>query len=121
MPKRESVESFVSLVELGKFDLAIELYYAEDASMQESLDPPHRGVATLVYGERCVMSQFSKIEARRVGPVFIDGDNVVVRWNFEFSDGKGKRHSLDEVSYQRWTGEHIAEERFYYDPVQMRA
>jgi hypothetical protein len=25
---------------------------------------------------------------------------------------------IDELAYQRWDGDRIAEERFYYDPVQ---
>lgn len=121
MPMRWTVESFVSLVELGKYDLAIELYYADDASMQENLDPPRKGVATLVDGERCIMSKFRAIRARLGGPVFIDGDIVVMRWIFEFTDKPGGRRTLDEIAWQRWDGEQIAEERFYYDPAQLKS
>lgn len=121
MPRRESVESFVSLVELGKFDLAIELYYAEDASMQENLLPPRKNVASQADGEHFIASRFRRIQARRMGPVFIDGDNVVIRWTFEFIDKNGGRQTLEELSYQRWDREQIAEERFYYDPAQMSA
>ncbi len=28
---------------------------------------------------------------------------------------------MDELAYQRWDGNKIAEERFYYDPKQMQA
>lgn len=122
MPNRRTVESFVSLVELGKYDLAIELYYDEDASAQEeTVDTPRSGAATLAHGERRTMSRFKEIRAKSIGPVFIDGDQVVIRWRFEYFDKTGGRRTIDELAYQRWKGEQIAEERFYYDPAQMRA
>lgn len=121
MPSRMSVESFVSLVELGKYDLAIELYYARNARLQEDPDPHRIGVGAMAKGESRRTTHHSRIEARRAGPYFIEGDNVVIRWIFEFTDGRGGRRRLEELAYQRWQGEHIAEERFYYDPAQMRA
>ena len=120
MPSRATVDSFVALVESGKYDLAIERYYTEDATMQENLDAPRKGRATLVVGEQRVMAHFAKIEARSVGPVLIEGDHVVIHWFFEFIDKAGGTRTLDELAYQRWQGELIAEERFYYDPAQMK-
>jgi hypothetical protein len=120
MPSRKTVEAFVALVESGKYDLAIERYYAEDATMQENLDAPRMGRATLVEGERRVMARFKEILARSVGRVLIEGDYVVIRWFFEFIDNTGGKRTLDELAYQRWHGDLVAEERFYYDPAQLK-
>jgi hypothetical protein len=120
MPSRATVDSFVALVESGKYDDAIERYYVDDATMQENLDPPRKGRATLVEGERKVMARFKEIRAKSVGPALIEGDHVVIHWFFEFIDNAGGTRTLDELAYQRWDGERLAEERFYYDPAQMK-
>jgi ketosteroid isomerase-like protein len=52
--------------------------------------------------------------------VFVNGDRVVVRWVFEFETKDGKRIRIEELACQRWEGERIAEEKFFYDPVQLR-
>jgi hypothetical protein len=121
MPSRATVEVLIALVEEGKYDLAIEHFYTEDARMQENLDAPRVGRATLVEGERKVMARFKEIRAKAVGPAFIEGDHAVIHWQFEFVSKDGSTRKLDELAYQRWRGELVAEERFYYDPAQMRA
>jgi hypothetical protein len=37
---------------------------------------------------------------------------------FRFKAADGTGFAMDELAYQRWDGEKIAEERFYYDPAQ---
>ena len=36
------------------------------------------------------------------------------------TDGPGTTRVLDEFAWQRWDGDPIVEERFYYDPSQVR-
>ncbi len=121
MPSRKTVEALIALVEEGKYDLAIERFYTEDASMQENLDTPRVGRAALVEGERKVMARFREIRAKAVGPALIEGDHAVIHWQFEFVSNDGGMRKLDELALQRWRGERVAEERFYYDPAQMNA
>jgi hypothetical protein len=118
MPDRNVLEDFVATVVAGRHDEAIERFYTEDASMQENLDPPRRGREGLVARERAVMAAFS-ITTECIKPIFVDGDQVVIRWRFGFENASGKR-SLEELAYQRWQGDRIIEERFYYDPAQMQ-
>jgi len=120
MPSPKTVAAFIALVEEGKYDVAIERFYAGDASMQENLDPPRRGRATLVEGERQVMAGFKEIRAKSVGPALIEGDFAVIHWQFEFVAHAGGARTLDELAYQRWCGEEVVEERFYYDPAQIK-
>lgn len=118
MPSRETVEALAAEIEAGRYVEAIERFYAEDASMQENLAAPRVGRKLLMDGERLVMSRFRSIEAKRQGPALIDGDFVASRWVFTFTAEDGTQKTMDEVAWQRWAGDKVVEERFYYDPSQ---
>ncbi len=120
MPTEPVLESFIALVESNAHAEAIERFYADDASMQENLDPPRKGRDTLAAGERTFLKRWQKVESRCVRPAFRAGDQVVIRWIFEFTAPDGTKLKMDELAYQRWQGDKIVEERFYYDPKQMQ-
>jgi ketosteroid isomerase-like protein len=121
MPDARTIEALIEMVESGAHDAAIERFYTPDASMQENLDEPRKGRDGLVARERAVMAAASNgIHSECVRPYFVDGDRVVIRWIFEFKFADGKTRRLDELAYQRWQGDRIVEERFYYDPKQMQ-
>ena len=119
MPKRETVEAFIAMVETGSFDTAMEHFYSDDATIQENQDPPRKGLATLVEGERRTMARSRNIKAQCLRPALIDGDTVVIRWYFDFELMDGRRIVLDEIAHQRWRNEKMFEEKFFYDPKQM--
>lgn len=118
MPSRETLDRFVATVVSGKHDEAIERFYATDASMQENQTPPRKGRDALVARERATMARFAKIHTTCVPPVLHDGDIVVIRWIFEFVKADGASFKIEELAYQRWDGDKIAEETFFYDPAQ---
>jgi len=120
MPSRERVQGLIARAVRGEFVEALEEYYHHDATMQENLDPPRVGLPALVANERAVMAHFKQIRTSYTEPVFVDGDHAVIHWVFEFADAEGKTFRLDELAYQRWKGDKIAEERFYYDPAQRK-
>jgi hypothetical protein len=119
MPNRETVEEFVALVEAGAFDTAMERFYAENASMQENQDTPRHGLTALIEGERRTMARSRNIKATCIRPILIEGDTVAIRWHFAFEFGDGRSVVLDEMTHQRWAGEKMREEKFFYDPKQM--
>ncbi|MCE9650357.1 MAG: nuclear transport factor 2 family protein [Parvibaculum sp.] len=121
MPSQETVRKFVDVVVSGRHDEAIELFYAEDASMQENLGELRRGRDGLVERERQVMGMFKEIRTTCVEPFFIEGDRVAINWIFEFVQADGKTSKINEVAIQEWRGDKIVRERFYYDPGQMAA
>jgi ketosteroid isomerase-like protein len=118
MPSQKTLDAFVALVLSGKHDEAIERFYISDATMQENVDPPRKGRDTLVAGERGIMAHFAEIRSELRKPIFVNGDHVVINWVFRFVAKDGKSFTHDELALQRWDGEKIAEERFYYDPAQ---
>ncbi|MFI5445488.1 nuclear transport factor 2 family protein [Polaromonas sp. UC242_47] len=117
MPSRQTVQDFIALVEQGQYLEAIEQFYAPDASMQENSQPPRRGRETLLAYERAVMAACSAMRTLPVESWLVDGDFVVIHWVFEFTRLSGKTMRIDELAHQRWLGDKIVEERFFYDPV----
>ncbi|HEY8241940.1 MAG: nuclear transport factor 2 family protein [Vicinamibacteria bacterium] len=120
MPSPGTLERFIATVEANLHVEAIERFYAEHATMQENDAAPRVGRDTLVANERAVMAKALGVLSRCVRPVFVAGDRVVVRWQFHFDWPDGSATDMDELAYQRWEGEKVVEERFYYDPAQLK-
>jgi hypothetical protein len=118
MPTVETIERFIKRVEQNAHVEAVEEFYSADSSMQENQSQPRVGRDAHVAAERKVMSGAKSISSQCVRPVFINGDNVVVRWIFRFEWLDGSITHMEELAYQRWQGERIAEEVFFYDPAQ---
>lgn len=119
MPSPQTLERFVALVENADFLQAMEEFYAEHASMQENFRPPRVGKAALLEHERKTLANTRQVRTTRIGPVLVNGDFVVIRWRFDFEGMDGKVATIEELAYQRWQGEQIVEEQFFYDPGQM--
>src|SRR5258706_11938982 len=120
MPERERVMALVAMVEQGKYVEAIEEFYTEDATMQENNAPPRGGRDKLVEGERRTLAAHKEARTEPGSSFLIDGDRVVIHWVFVFKRMDGTSFRMDELAHQRWRGDRIVEERFYYDPAQIR-
>jgi hypothetical protein len=120
MPSRERIEQFITRVEQGRYVEAIEEFYTENATTQENLDSPRRGRKLLVANERAVLRSFEVVRTVPGTWYLLDGDRTVIRWVFEFIRRDGHRFTQDELAHQRWSGERIDQERFYYDPAQQQ-
>ena len=119
MPKPETLERFIARVESNAHAEAIEEFYTPGASMQENNSAPRVGRDVLVANERRVLAKAKSVSSRCVRPAFADGDRVVIRWVFHFEFLDGTTMDMEELAYQRWEGERIAEEKFFYDPAQL--
>jgi ketosteroid isomerase-like protein len=120
MPSRERVLALVAMVEQGKYVEAIEEFYTADATMQENNEPPRGGREVLVAGERKVLAAHKSVRTEPGSSFLLDGDRVVILWHFKFVRPDGKRFRMEELALQRWRGDRISEERFFYDPEQRR-
>lgn len=139
MPTRETLERFVAMVEANAHVEAVEAFDAADSTMQENGAPPRRGRDAHADNERRVMARAKAVRSTCVRPAMVDGDHVAlrarrrsgvhglahaprnpvhVRWIFEFDWLDGTTTRMEEVAWQRWEGELIAEETFFYDPAQ---
>jgi hypothetical protein len=120
MPSPEVLQRLIARVEANAHVEAIEEFYAPHASMQENEQSPRAGRDTLVANEKKVLSRARSVTSKCLRPVFVSRDHVVIRWVFEFEFHDGARTRLDELAYQRWEGDRIVEEKFFYDPHQLQ-
>ena len=121
MPSQQTVERFVILVESGRGIEALETFYADDASVRENESPPREGKAALLANETAAQAAVTGLKAQCVRPFLVAGDIVVIRWLFDYVDRQGRAVHFEELAWQRWSGDRIAEEKFFYDPGQFRS
>jgi hypothetical protein len=118
MPTTETLERFIRRVEEGAHAEACEEFYTENSSMQENQSAPRIGRHAHVANERRVLAKARSVVSKCIRPVFVSGDRVVIRWTFRFEWLDGTVTEMEELAYQRWEAEQIAEETFFYDPAQ---
>ena len=118
MPTQETLERFIARVEANAHAEACEEFYTANSTMQENQAPPRVGRDAHVANERKVMARAKSIVSQCVRPYFVAGDRVVIRWKFRFVWRDDSVTEMEELAYQKWEGERIAEETFYYDPAQ---
>jgi hypothetical protein len=120
MPTNATLEAFIARVESNAHVEAIRDFYAERATMRENFDAPRIGRDALIAHEARAMARAASVQSQCVRPVFVNGDHVIIRWIFEFSFKDGRAMRIEELAYQRWDGDKVAEEQFFYDPGQLQ-
>jgi ketosteroid isomerase-like protein len=120
MPTKAIVDAFIATVVNGQHAEAIERFYAVNATMQENHHPPRVGRDVLVVHERAALARNRDVFTHPVDFFAIVGDRVAIHWVFDFTSLDGKKLTIDEFAYQRWESDKVVEERFFYDPAQMR-
>jgi len=118
MPTLQTVNRFVARVEANAHVEAVEEFYAENSSMRENQGEARVGRDAHIANEHRFLARFRSMTSKCVRPIFMNGDFVVIRWNFAFELHDGRFITMDELTYQRWEGERIAEETFFFDPAQ---
>jgi ketosteroid isomerase-like protein len=88
--------------------------------MQENQQPPRGPRAKLVEGEKKMLAAHEDARTLPGSTYLIDGDRVVINWTFVFTRKDGTSFRMEELALQRWQGDRIAEERFFYDPAQLQ-
>jgi hypothetical protein len=119
MPSTTILEAFIASVESNAHVEAIRDFYTEDASMRENFEPPRVGREALMAHEAKALSRAASVTSQCIRPVFVNGDHVVIRWIFIFTARDGSRMRIEELAYQRWRGDKVCEEQFFYDPKQL--
>lgn len=118
MPSHETLERFIARVEQNAHAEAIEEFYTQDSTMRENQSAPRIGRDLHVANERKVLARARSVQSKCIRPVFVNGDLVIIRWIFRFDWLDGTVTQMEELAYQRWEGERMADEQFFYDPAQ---
>ena len=116
MPSLSTLHAFADTVESNDHVGAIEKFYAPDAVTRENDQPPIVGRDVLAEKERRVLASVASVKTTRLGPLLLDGDHSAIRWQFEFTAKDGSKRAIEEVAWQRWRGEKLIEEHFFFDP-----
>ena len=77
MPERHVVDTFVSLVENGRFIEALQRYYHPAAVVWENRQTSRSGLDVLIENEQRVLNAFTAVEGRAL-QVMVDGDRYAV-------------------------------------------
>ena len=118
MPSKAAVDAFVAQVVSGDHVGAIRDWYADDAWMQENLGARRIGREVLMAGEAATLARVAGVETELLDPPMIAGDRVAIHWRFTFLREDGGKFSIEEIAWQKWRGDKVAEEVFFYDPAQ---
>lgn len=120
MPSLKTLQAFADTVESNDHVGAITNFYATDARTQENDGEWRVGRETLAAREAAMLTSVASVKTTRLAPLLLDGDHAAICWRFEFTGKDGKVRSMEEVAWQTWRGDELIEERFFYDPQQMR-
>ena len=120
MPTLATLQAFAATVEANDHVGAITKFYAADALTRENNNAPIAGRDVLAEKERRVLASVAGVKTTRLGPMLLDGDHSAICWRFEFAGKDGRVRTMEEVAWQTWRGEQLIEERFFYDPQQMK-
>lgn len=115
MPTRQRLDAFIAAVTSGDHVGAIRDFYADGATMRENLADPRRGIAALMEHEARALARLERMDTHPPSAVLLDGDHVAIHWVFDAVGKDGSVRRLEEMALQRWEGERIVEERFFYD------
>ncbi len=118
MPTLKTIESFIQAVEQQPHDKVISDYYTNDASIQENQNVPRIGIENLIKNEQNMLQKALKVRSKCIRPFFQIEDKVIIRWKFFFEWKDGSVTEIEEIAYQKWKGEKIHQEQFFYDPKQ---
>ena len=114
---RQRVADLVAHFEQGRIVAAMEEFYADDVSMQENQSAPMVGKRANVEREAGFEKYVATWHHARANTVLVDGDHVVIHWDYAFTGVDGKRFHYDQLALQEWRGDRIVRERFVYDPA----
>ena len=84
MPKIETIEKFISLVESNNHVEAIEEFYTSNASMQENQTEPRLGRDNLIANEHKLLSRTKNMTSKCIRPFFVNDNYVTIQWKFRF-------------------------------------
>ena len=118
MPSKARIENFIKAVETESHDQVIKKFYTEDASIQENQNLPRVGLENLINNEQKMLQKANKVQSECIRPYFQNGDKVIIRWKFRFEWKDASVSEIEEITYQKWEGEKIRQEQFFYDPKQ---
>ncbi|MEN0019421.1 MAG: nuclear transport factor 2 family protein [Planctomycetota bacterium] len=112
---RARAEQLVEFIQNGKIIEAMSEFYTDDVQMQENSNPATIGQAANIEREKQFLDNVAEWRGFTVKSLTV-GDGVTAIENvIEFKAKDGSDVVMEQIAVQRWRGDKIEHERFYYD------
>jgi len=102
------------LILTGRSEEAIERFYADDAALQENVEPEVVGKRAILARERAFAAKVASAAPPVLHASAVGEDVTLSEWTWELTLEDGTRVLLNEVARRRWRHGQIVHERFYY-------
>jgi len=119
MTYKEKAQDIYNQVGQGKLLEAFDQYYADNVVMAEPRGT-REGKADCRAYEEAFLDMIQQFHGLDVKSVTSDEKNGItsVECSMDVTFKDGNRALLEQVAVQKWEGDHIVHERFYYDNAQ---
>ncbi|MEQ9263903.1 MAG: hypothetical protein RLN81_01680 [Balneolaceae bacterium] len=114
----DKITDIYTLLGEGKAMDAFEKYYHEDVVMIEATGERFAGKDENRKREEGFFGSIAEFHGAGVDAITSNEDNattMVENW-MEVTFQDGNRIKMAQIARQKWSGDHIIEERFYYNP-----
>lgn len=112
----ENAKTLYQMMDQGNMMEAFEKFYHDDVVVIDGNTPPRNGKDAQRKAIEGWLSMVKEVHGGGTGPIAVDEKNNVVMiesWmDVTFQDGN--RMKMEEVAVQKWEGDKIIHERFYY-------
>jgi len=112
----KKAEEMYGMVGQGQMMEAFEKFYHDDVVMIEATGEERKGKDTNREFEKNWMAGIKEMHDGGVNAITsneADGVTMVEAWT-DVTMQNGQRMKMEEIARQKWEGDHIVEERFYY-------
>jgi hypothetical protein len=116
MSYQENARNIYKMLAEGKLLDAFEKYYHPDVVMEEATGEKRVGKEANRNFQKEFMNSIKQVHGTGVNAVTSDEKNAVTMvesW-MDVTFSNGDRTRMQEVAVQKWKGDHIINERFYY-------
>lgn len=115
----DNVNTFIQLLKSGESLRAMQEFYHEEVVVFENRELARAGLRRCLDYERTQLATQPtppsfKLTSHAVNPAT---GHVFLEYMVRFAAPNGRPLRLDEVAVQKWEGDKIVEERFYYEGV----
>lgn len=117
MVDRSRIDSLIEYTLDNRLIEALREFYHPDVVMQENCQPPRVGLAASLERQRTAQAMTAQIHEVKAVLLVHDGDKAAIEWHAEWTTVGGARFRIEEIALQRWKGDRIIHERFFYDPA----
>ena len=116
MTYQEKATDIYNMIGQGQLLDAFEKYYHENVTMVEPMGSREGKVACREYELQFLnnVQEFHGLDVKNIGSNE-DAKTSFVESSMEITFKDGNRVKMDQVAVQRWEGDQIFEERFYYE------